>query len=293
MALIRTNPRSATIETVVDSELVLLRRDDFFDFVRNDPEGAVKLLWQFINVLADRLDRTSEELSLARLVQVGSDPVTLAPAPDTAPTVSDDPFSSPTRVGFQVRDLPVSSQAPLTASDVDDEEPLPEPPPPDADLASLDEPARPPSELDAGDDEEQPTRTFGPPLAERRSTLPVARTPVPPPDPSSPGPSSLGPSPIVDEPTPELQAPPRRAQRPTNPGSPHALRRLEVDTLRMEPSSTPSDPEGDSRFRPTKETVRLDLESEMGEKLEEMRRQFRERLAAERAKDPEKKSSDS
>jgi serine/threonine protein phosphatase PrpC/CRP-like cAMP-binding protein len=66
MALIRAMPRSATVRAIESSELISLRRGDFFEILRKEHELAVKLLWQFLGVLADRLDQTSADLSTAR-----------------------------------------------------------------------------------------------------------------------------------------------------------------------------------------------------------------------------------
>ncbi len=66
MALIRAMPRSATITAVEPSELIAIRRADFFEILRKEHELAVKLLWQFLGVLADRLDQTSRDLTTAR-----------------------------------------------------------------------------------------------------------------------------------------------------------------------------------------------------------------------------------
>lgn len=74
MALIRSMPRSATVYADdVPAELIALRRSDFFDILRREPELAVKLLWQFLGVLADRLDRTSKDLREAREELVAED----------------------------------------------------------------------------------------------------------------------------------------------------------------------------------------------------------------------------
>jgi hypothetical protein len=54
MALIRSVPRSATIHAEGACELIVLRRGDFFEILRKEHELAVKLLWQFLGVLADR-----------------------------------------------------------------------------------------------------------------------------------------------------------------------------------------------------------------------------------------------
>ena len=66
MALIRSGPRSATVTAVEPSELLIIRRDAFFEVIRTDPRVAVKLLWQFLGVLANRLEQTSRDLSQAR-----------------------------------------------------------------------------------------------------------------------------------------------------------------------------------------------------------------------------------
>lgn len=66
MALIRAVPRSATVTASEPSDLIVLHRSDFFEVLRKEPELAVKLLWQFLGVLADRLDQTSRDLSTAR-----------------------------------------------------------------------------------------------------------------------------------------------------------------------------------------------------------------------------------
>jgi CRP-like cAMP-binding protein len=66
MALIRSSPRSASVRAVEPSELISIRRNDFFAILRKEYELAVKLLWQFLGVLADRLDQTSRDLSSAK-----------------------------------------------------------------------------------------------------------------------------------------------------------------------------------------------------------------------------------
>jgi CRP-like cAMP-binding protein len=49
------------------SRLLILRARDFYEIVRKDPSLSVKLLWSFVQVLADRLRKTTAELSGARL----------------------------------------------------------------------------------------------------------------------------------------------------------------------------------------------------------------------------------
>jgi PPM family protein phosphatase len=66
MALIRAVPRSATVNADGNAELIAIRRTDFFEILRTEHEIAVKMLWQFLGVLADRLDATSSELRHAK-----------------------------------------------------------------------------------------------------------------------------------------------------------------------------------------------------------------------------------
>lgn len=73
MALIRSQPRSATVKSSGTSELMVIRRTDFFEILRNEHQLAVKLLWQFLGVLADRLADTSRELGEAREVLAAED----------------------------------------------------------------------------------------------------------------------------------------------------------------------------------------------------------------------------
>jgi PPM family protein phosphatase len=67
MALVDRIPRSASATAEDPSRLLILRRRDFYEIVRKDPSLSVKLLWSFVQVLADRLRKTTAELSGARL----------------------------------------------------------------------------------------------------------------------------------------------------------------------------------------------------------------------------------
>jgi serine/threonine protein phosphatase PrpC len=66
MALIRSVPRSASVTAVGPAELIAIRRADFFEILRKEHEIAVKMLWQFLGVLADRLDQTNSQLHNAK-----------------------------------------------------------------------------------------------------------------------------------------------------------------------------------------------------------------------------------
>ncbi|HEY6560247.1 MAG TPA: cyclic nucleotide-binding domain-containing protein [Polyangiaceae bacterium] len=66
MALVRSQPRSASVISDGASEVMIVRRSDFFEILRKEHQLAVKLLWQFLGVLADRLADTNRELGAAR-----------------------------------------------------------------------------------------------------------------------------------------------------------------------------------------------------------------------------------
>jgi len=67
MALVDRIPRSASATDEDASRLLILRRREFYEIVRKDPSLSVKLLWSFVQVLAERLRKTTAELSGARL----------------------------------------------------------------------------------------------------------------------------------------------------------------------------------------------------------------------------------
>ena len=94
MSLIRTVPRSATITAVEPSELVSIRRADFFELIRDKPDIAVKLLWQFVGVLADRLEQTNRELSQAR-EELTAEDITAEVVSVGEDELEEDPFSGP------------------------------------------------------------------------------------------------------------------------------------------------------------------------------------------------------
>jgi serine/threonine protein phosphatase PrpC len=66
MALVRSQPRSATVTADSLTELMVIRRQEFFEILRKEHQLAVKLLWQFTGVLADRLAETTRELGAAK-----------------------------------------------------------------------------------------------------------------------------------------------------------------------------------------------------------------------------------
>ncbi len=92
MALIRAVPRSASVIADAPSELIAIKRSDFFDILRREHELAIKILWQFLGVLADRLDQTSRELRTAK-EEAQVEDITA----DIFPEVDDDTPTGPQR----------------------------------------------------------------------------------------------------------------------------------------------------------------------------------------------------
>jgi serine/threonine protein phosphatase PrpC len=95
MALIRSVPRSASVTAVGAAELIAIRRADFFEILRKEHEVAVKMLWQFLGVLADRLDRTSSELHEMKR-ELGAEDMTseIFPEVDVDPMPSEPPSAA-------------------------------------------------------------------------------------------------------------------------------------------------------------------------------------------------------
>ena len=73
MALIRNQPRSASARALGATQLMVIHRKDFFEILRTEHRLAVKLLWQFTGVLANRLAETTRNLGIAREELVGED----------------------------------------------------------------------------------------------------------------------------------------------------------------------------------------------------------------------------
>jgi serine/threonine protein phosphatase PrpC len=94
MALIRSVPRSATVTAAGAAELIAIRRADFFEILRKEHEVAVKMLWQFLGVLADRLDATNSQLHNAKRELAAEDitadifPVEVEDIPPPPPSMS-------------------------------------------------------------------------------------------------------------------------------------------------------------------------------------------------------------
>lgn len=67
MALVDRTARSASVTAEEPSSLVLIHRRDFYAIIRQETALSVKLLWSFVQVLADRLRDTTQSLGEARM----------------------------------------------------------------------------------------------------------------------------------------------------------------------------------------------------------------------------------
>jgi serine/threonine protein phosphatase PrpC len=63
MSLVDQTIRSLTATAVSPARLLSIKRPEFYDIIKKEPELAVKLLWSFIQVLSDRLRKTTSDLS--------------------------------------------------------------------------------------------------------------------------------------------------------------------------------------------------------------------------------------
>ncbi len=76
MALVdRRHPRSASATAEERSRVLIITRKDFYEIIRKEPQLSTKLLWAFVQVLADRLRKTTADLSGARL-EAGAEDLT-------------------------------------------------------------------------------------------------------------------------------------------------------------------------------------------------------------------------
>src|SRR5262245_56332268 len=73
MALVDRGPRSASATAVEKARLLAIRRRDFYEIIKKEPGLSVKLLWSFVQVLAERLRKTTADLSGAKLEAAAED----------------------------------------------------------------------------------------------------------------------------------------------------------------------------------------------------------------------------
>ncbi len=64
MALVERSTRSLTaVAAAAATRLVVINRKDFYDMIKREPASAVKMLWAFVQVLGQRLRKTTADLS--------------------------------------------------------------------------------------------------------------------------------------------------------------------------------------------------------------------------------------
>ena len=63
MALVDRSVRSLTATAAEGTRLVVITRKDFYDIIKREPASAVKMLWSFVQVLGQRLRKTTNDLS--------------------------------------------------------------------------------------------------------------------------------------------------------------------------------------------------------------------------------------
>lgn len=63
MALVDRSVRSLAAHAVEGTRLVVIHRKDFYDIIKREPALATKMLWSFVQVLGQRLRKTTNDLS--------------------------------------------------------------------------------------------------------------------------------------------------------------------------------------------------------------------------------------
>jgi len=63
MALVDRSVRSLTATAAEGTRLLVITRKDFYDIIKREPASAVKMLWSFVQVLGQRLRKTTNDLS--------------------------------------------------------------------------------------------------------------------------------------------------------------------------------------------------------------------------------------
>ncbi len=63
LALVERSTRSLTAVTADATRLVVIGRKDFLDLIKREPAAAVKMLWSFVQVLGQRLRKTTDDLA--------------------------------------------------------------------------------------------------------------------------------------------------------------------------------------------------------------------------------------
>jgi PPM family protein phosphatase len=319
MSLIRSRPRSADVMALEPSALITIKREDFFELIRTEHRIAVKLLWQFVGVLANRLERTSRELSVSR----GEHDTGIARRPWIEDEPSLDPFDN-----ASARSSFMPSRA-VTLPGIDDD--LEPPPLSSGDGRAFPKPPAEPTGPAAIAQRNSPSRetatpklSDAPALAAQRDAIvaqlareqldhdetPVTRRR------SSPGPAPQGGPSQGEEPPPKRTTQKMAATEPPSDPEDDISSKRTIPTTRprnetlksADPaagrSTNSTRPDGGRRsrpahqpgsespregFQPTKRTLPLRPTDDFQDELAELRKEFKERLARARKEREDKK----
>jgi len=63
MSLVDRSVRSLTATAVETTRLVMITRKEFYEIIKREPASAVKMLWSFVQVLGQRLRKTTSDLT--------------------------------------------------------------------------------------------------------------------------------------------------------------------------------------------------------------------------------------
>jgi serine/threonine protein phosphatase PrpC len=63
MSLVDRSTRSLTATAMETTRLVMITRKEFYEIIKREPASAVKMLWSFVQVLGQRLRKTTSDLS--------------------------------------------------------------------------------------------------------------------------------------------------------------------------------------------------------------------------------------
>ena len=69
MALVERSVRSLTATATAGTRLLVITRKEFYEIIKREPATAVKMLWSFVQVLGQRLRKTTADLAETRATQ--------------------------------------------------------------------------------------------------------------------------------------------------------------------------------------------------------------------------------
>jgi serine/threonine protein phosphatase PrpC len=130
MALVDKTPRSATVVSDGLSRMLEVSRQDFFKILREEKDIGIKLLWNFVNVLTQRLRNTSAALGEAKEALQAEDLTDVLFAEDDhLPSFPRLPSIPSLREQRDTMEVPAPASAPGEAQDLDEMPTIPPPAP--------------------------------------------------------------------------------------------------------------------------------------------------------------------